>query len=299
MMQTKSVFFKIICLFILTACQSLPDHFEASKLGTIERDVTYCIMDNEALKMDINYPLTKQQKWPVVIHIHGGGWTNGTKGFSDMANTEILSKSGIMSVAVEYRLAPKYKFPAMIEDVKCAVRYLRAHAAEYNIDPSRFGVIGGSAGGHLAALLGLTDATAGFDVGEYLAYPSNVQAVVDMYGSSNIAPPYTTHLFFDTMNVFGISNENDPIFIRSSPIHYVSPDSPPFLLIHGERDTTIPLFQSSLLFEKMQNEGISVELIVVKNAGHNLLHRGNKGEITPSIEQIKKEIFYFFTKSLK
>ena len=298
-MRTKFIFLRILCLFILTACQSLPDNFDKSKLGTIERDITYCVMDNEALKMDILYPTTEQQKWPVVIHIHGGGWVSGTKEFYSIADAELLSKFGIMSVAVEYRLAPEYKFPAMIEDVKCAVRYLRSHAAEYNIDPSRFGAIGGSAGGHLAALLGLTDETAGFDVGEYLAYPSNIQAVVDMFGSSNVEPPYTMNLFFDPMEVFGTSDENDPIFINSSPTHYVSSDSPPFLLIHGERDPTIPPFQSRLLFEKLQKEGVSVDLIIVQNAGHNLLHRGNKGEITPSIEQIKKEIFHFFIKSLK
>lgn len=289
-----------MCIFILTACQVLPDGFDPAKLGQVERDVTYCTVDNVNLKMDIYYPVTKEEKWPVIIHIHGGGFTTGNKGVFQMADAATLGESGFMTVAVEYRLAPEYKFPAMIEDVKCAIRYLRAHASEYNIDSDRFGAIGGSAGGHLAALLGLTDATAGFDVGEYLDYPSNVQAVVDLYGSSNVMPPYTTHLYFEPLVVFGVSDENNPIFVRASPINYVSSSSPPFLLIHGDKDTTVPPQQSILLYEKMKIAGTPVTLITVKNAGHNLQPRG-KGEIKidPSHEKLKKEVLHFFTKYLK
>jgi acetyl esterase/lipase len=298
-MRFSSRILAILYAFLITACQSLPENFDASKLGTTERDVTYCVMDGVALKMDVYYPVTRQEKWPVIMHIHGGGFTTGSKGVSSIADAATLGKSGFLTVAVEYRLAPKYKFPAMIEDVKCAVRYLRAHAAEYNIDAERFGAIGGSAGGHLAALLGLTDSTAGFDVGEYLEYPSNVQAVVDMYGSSDVMPPYTTHLYFEPKVVFDITDVNDPIFVRASPVSYVSANSPPFLIIHGERDTTVPPLQSTLLYEKMKSAGAPVEIIMVKNAGHNLKHRGNKEGLNPPIEELQEDVLRFFSRYLK
>ena len=133
-MRAKSILPAVLYLFIITACQSLPANFDAAKFGKVERDITYCIMQGVELKMDMYYPTARQKQWPVVVHIHGGGWTSGTKGLDSMIDVNGLSKVGILLVSAEYRLAPEYKFPAMIEDVKCAVRYLRPHAAKYNID---------------------------------------------------------------------------------------------------------------------------------------------------------------------
>ncbi|MEY2820121.1 MAG: Carboxylesterase NlhH [Chloroflexota bacterium] len=129
--------------------------FDSSKLGTVEKDTTYCTVDGVELKMDVYYPSQNNGRFPVTMYVHGGGWSSGDKAQGAGA-IEIpeLQKAGFLVVSVNYRLAPEYVFPAMIEDVKCAVRSLRAHAEEYNLDPNRIGVWGGSAGGHLVALLG-------------------------------------------------------------------------------------------------------------------------------------------------
>lgn len=289
----------MLCFFFfsLTACQSLPQTFEASKLGTIERDVTYCTMDGFALKMDIYYPVTKEQQWPMIMYVHSGGWTSGTKNVG-LINRHAFQEAGFLLVSVEYRLAPDYKFPAMIEDVKCAVRFLRAHADEYNIDPERFGVIGLSAGGNLASLLGVTDQTAGFEVGEYLQYSSRVQAVVDVCGIADLTPPFTKTLFFDRKEVFGTFDDRDPIFAKASPVRYVTPDDPPFLIFHGEFDTTVPPKQSVRLFNHLKAEGVEAELIMVKNADHSFVSV-NKDPISPSLEEIGSRILRFFKQKLK
>ncbi len=122
--------------------------FDSSELGATERDITYCTMDGVELKMDIYYPASNESRWPVTMYVHGGGWSKGDKADGAGAiEIPALQSAGFLAAAVNYRLAPKYPFPAMIEDVKCAVRYLRAHADQYNLDPDRIGAWGGSAGG--------------------------------------------------------------------------------------------------------------------------------------------------------
>ena len=291
--QHLIVFFSLL---VLTACQisseSLPPEFDKTKIGTTESDVTYCTMSGVPLKMDIYYPSTIQRQWPLVLYVHGGGWGAGDKKGIGFIDIDALQKAGILTVSVDYRLAPQYKFPAMIEDVKCAVRYLRAHAEKYNIDPERFAAIGGSAGGHLVALLGVTDKAAGFDVGEYADYSSRVQAVVSISGLADLAQPFTMQLFFDRMFVFGVNDPYDPIFSRASPVNYITPDDPPFLLVHGELDTTVPIKQSVILYRHLQRAGIYTDLVTVKNADHIFLPVG-KGPIEPTTEEINSMIMSF------
>jgi acetyl esterase/lipase len=289
----------ILGLLGITACQSLPENFDVKKLGTVEQGVEYCTMGEAVLKMDIYYPTTKEPQWPMVMYVHPGGWNTGdTSVDTTLVDVRAFQKAGFLFTSVDYRLAPAYKFPAMIEDVKCAVRFLRAHAAKYNIDPERFGAIGPSAGGHLVSLLGVTDHTAGFDVGEYLDYSSRVQAVVDMYGVTDLTPPFTKTLFFDRMEVFGTFDDRDPIFQIASPVSYITSDDPPFLIFQGEFDTTVPPKQSTRLFNHLQAEEVEAELVMVKNAGHGFLPV-DENPIRPSLAEIKKETLRFFKKKLK
>ncbi len=146
----------------------------------IERDVTYCTTDGIVLKMDLYLPSRSTTKpAPVAVNIHGGSWSFGDKTKSEnQPEIDELVARGYMVAAVNYRLAPAYKFPAQIEDVKCAIRFLRAHAADYALDPKHIGAFGCSAGGHLAAMLGVTDASDGFERGAYLDQSSRVHAVV-------------------------------------------------------------------------------------------------------------------------
>jgi acetyl esterase/lipase len=268
------------------------NEFDSSKLGTVERDITYCTMDGVALKMDVYYPSENNGRFAVTMYVHGGGWSSGDKA-QGAGTVEIpgLQKAGFLVVSVNYRLAPEYKFPAMIEDVKCAVRSLRAHADEYNLDPNRIGVWGGSAGGHLVNLLGATDESAGFDVGEYLEYSSRVQAVVDMFGPADLTVSFNGG-YESASRVFG-----DFDAALASPVTYVTSDDPPFLMLHGEKDEVVPIEQSEILLAALQAAGVPAELVRVTNAGHSFKPDG--GDISPSRREIAQLIVKFFEDTLK
>jgi acetyl esterase/lipase len=263
-----------------------------------ERDVTYCTLDGVELKMDIYRPQRSAAPTPALLYVHGGGWTGGDKrsgeGIRDIP--ELLAR-GYLVAAVNYRLAPRYKFPAMIEDVKCAVRFLRANAERFSINPEKIGAWGGSAGGHLVALLGTADATAGWDVGQYLEQSSRVQAVVDMYGPTDLT------VLFEGANprlmeqVFGTSDRNSETLQKASPVNWVSSDDPPFLILHGERDPLVPVSQSQIFYEKLRAAGVPATFVIVKNAGHGFAPLG--GPISPSRQELTKMIGDFFDQYLK
>lgn len=266
--------------------------FDSSKLGSLESDITYCTMDGVALKMDVYYPSENTGHFPVTMYVHGGGWSSGNKAQGAGAmEIPALQAAGFLVVSVNYRLAPEYPFPAMIEDVKCAVRSLRAHAGEYNLDPNRIGVWGGSAGGHLVALLGTTDESAGFDVGEYLEYSSRVQAVVDMFGPADLTVQFEGG-YESASRVFG-----DFDAALASPVTYVTADDPPFLMLHGENDKLVPIEQSEILLAALQGAGVPAELIRVVNANHSFKPDG--GQISPSRREIAQLVVTFFEETLK
>ncbi len=256
-------------------------------------DVTYCTMDGVELKMDFYYPVSAGSRWPVTMYVHGGGWSKGDKS-EGAGSAEIppLINAGFLVVAANYRLAPEHPFPAMIEDLKCAVRYLRAHADEYNLDPDRIGVWGGSAGGHLANLLGTTDESAGFDVGEYLEYSSRVQAVVDMFGPADLTVPFEGG-YDGASRVF---NGFDAAL--ASPVTYVTSDDPPFLMLHGDSDKLVPIEQSQILLAALRAVGVTAELVVVTNAGHSFKPLEGM-TIRPSRMEIARLVVAFFEAQFK
>lgn len=161
--------------------------FTPSLLGKSQRDLTYCIVDGVELKMDVYYPPPPASgRFPAVVYIHGGQLIAGTKAAvmppASAINGPAYTAHGYVFVSLDYRLGPEYKLPTMIEDVKCAIRHLRARAAAYNINPDRIGVIGTSSGGYLVAMLGVADASAGFEgKGAFEGVSSRVQAVVAEY----------------------------------------------------------------------------------------------------------------------
>jgi acetyl esterase/lipase len=265
--------------------------FHPGKLGTVERDVTYCSPGGVPQRMDVYYPASAAGRWPALVFIHGGGWTGGDKaqGGPELA---ALRDAGFLVVSINYRLGPQYKFPAMIEDAKCAVRYLRAHAAVYNLDPERMGVWGSSAGGHLAALLGTADAAAGFDTGEFLEQSSRVQAVTVFFGPTDLTVPFPGG-YASKLEVFAPFDA-----ALASPVTYVTPDDPPFLLVHGDSDTLVPLSQSEILLARLGEAGVRAELIVVANAGHGLSPAGG-APVSPARPEIVQRVVDFFRKQLR
>lgn len=269
-----------------------------AKAGASYRDLTYCTPDGVPQKMDVTYPKTLGDKaLPVTVYIHGGGWTSGDKGNgAGTADMKELLARGYIVVSLDYRLAPKYKWPAQIVDVKCAIRHLRANAATYRLDPNRIGVWGGSAGGHLVSMLGVTDKRAGFDVGEYIDQSSRVQSVVDLFGPSDLPAMLTASAFVVGKNVFGATSRDDPILANASPVTYISSDDPPFLILQGDKDSTVPMEQSQILYNKLQAGGVTATLVIVKNAEHGFAPAG--GAINPSRAELTKMIADFFDKNL-
>jgi acetyl esterase/lipase len=276
-----------------------PTAIDPNKLGTVDRDVTYGTADGVALKMDVYYPEAAEGAVPAVIYVHGGAWIGGDKreGAGATEIPELISR-GYLVAAVNYRLAPEYKFPAQIEDVKCAVRFLRANAATYGIDPGHIGAWGRSAGGHLVALLGVTDVNAGFEgSGGYANQSSRVQAVVDMFGPTDLTAIFQGADPQLLQAVFGTTNRNSDTVKRASPVTWVSSDDPPFLILHGEKDTLVPPSQSKILYERLIAAGVPATLVIVENAGHGFAPAG--GTIDPSRTEITVLVADFFDQYLK
>ena len=241
------------------------------KLGTVESNVTYCTIRGWPVKMDIYYPKTANGQWPVAVIVHGGAWRWGDKATSaSLAIQPGLTASGFLVVSINYRIAPDFPWPSMIEDAKCAVRFLRAHAGDYNLDPNRIGAVGDSVGGQIVLLLGLTDRSVGWDVGEYLDYSSQVQAVVDFFGPTDLTDSSLYDLITESgQRAFYNINWNSPELIKASPITYVKKDAPPIFIAHGSLDLDVRLVQSQEFYDKMKALGAPIWLVVMKNGIHS------------------------------
>jgi acetyl esterase/lipase len=272
---------------------------EKDKSGTLERNITYGNVEDVSLKMDIYYPMKAFEKAPAVVYVHGGGWTKGDKagGAGKLDISELVSRNYLVA-AINYRLAPQHKFPAQIEDAKCAIRFLRANSEKYNIDNEHIGVWGGSAGGHLVALLGVADESAGFEgIGGYANQSSRVQAVVDLFGPSDLTKIFEGSNSRLLQKVFGTPDHDSEIARLASPVNYVSNDDPPFLILHGEEDKLVPLSQSQILYDKLNEAGVQAELVVVKNAAHGFAPAG--GQPIPSRPELTEMLADFFDEHLK
>jgi acetyl esterase/lipase len=239
------------------------------------RDLIYVEGGHERHKLDLYLPEKAGGPLPLIIWVHGGGWQNGSKdGCPPLRGGYI--ESGYAVASINYRLSGHAVFPAQIEDCKAAIRWLRAHSKEFGLDAKRFGVWGSSAGGHLVALLGTSGEVKEFDVGANLDQSSRVQAVCDYYGPTDLAvfvttPGYERHATADAPEaklIGGAVLENKAKAARVNPITYVSKDDPPFLIVHGDQDPTVPINQSQLLFEALKKTGVSAHFHTIHGAGH-------------------------------
>jgi acetyl esterase/lipase len=245
------------------------------------RGVTYSTVGNEKLKLDIAVP-AGEGPFPCVVMLHGGAWQGGSRtdfslGDKDKDGNrlpswiETAAAKGYVAAAVSYRLAPKHKFPAMIEDARGAVRWLRANAKEYKIDPDKFAAAGFSAGAHLSLLCGMCDKSAGFDVGEHLDQSGRVQCVINFFGPTDLSLYATSPGIVDgyIVPVFGKEAKTDAsILKKASPITYVGKDSPPTLILHGTIDVIVPIKHSENLLKALTDVGVATEMLTVPFAGH-------------------------------
>ncbi len=248
----------------------IPQSSNLFKSTEISRDIVYCYQDGIPQKLDF-YPskIKALGTSPLIVYIHGGGWMEGDKQNALYLSTiHLLRNEGFHVAAINYRLAPEFPFPAQIIDARCSIRFLRTMAIEFKINPERIGVFGDSAGGHLASLLGLTEKIREWDSAEFSDTSSNVQAVVDLYGPSDLSRLFEDDGSMIWPKVFQANDRSDPLLKAASPLTYVRPDAPPMLIIHGDRDTLVPIEQSYWLYEALKLKGAPVELLVIKNAGH-------------------------------
>lgn len=239
------------------------------------RDIPYVENGHARQKLDLYLPEKAVGPLPVILWVHGGGWQAGSKE-QCLAVRQGFTELGFAVASIGYRLSGDAVFPAQIEDCKAAVRWLRAHAKKYNLDPLHFGAWGSSAGGHLVALLGTSGEVKAFDVGAHLDHGSQVQAVCDFYGPTDLTafvktPGYESHARADAPEgklIGGAVLENPDKAARANPISYVGEGDPPFFIVHGDADRTVPLNQSQLLFAALKKTGISAHLHTLKGAGH-------------------------------
>lgn len=270
----------------------------------MEKDIAYIEGGDEAQKLDIYVPETPADKpLPLIVHIHGGGWRAGNK-FPCPVSATVLK--GYAVASVEYRFSQKAVFPAQIQDCQAAIRWLRAHAKQYHFDTDHLGAVGGSAGGHLSALVGTAGGKKAFPaIGGHLDESDRVQAVIDIYGPADFST--VVQQAADDKNVKNIFDFNTPSDPYSSligtklddkpkadavsPVHYVSKDSPPFLILHGTHDTLVPYAQSVQLEAALKAQSVPVWLQTLPGSGH-----GGPAFGKPAVIQLMQA---FFDKHLK
>jgi acetyl esterase/lipase len=258
---------------------------ESTAQGTFTsiRNIAYAGDELNSHKLDLHIPNGVAGPLPVVIWIHGGGWQSGDKNLNNNSFQLRYARNGYVVASLNYRLSGEAIYPAQIHDCKAAIRWLRANAAQYNLDTTRFGVWGSSAGGHLAALLGTTGDVADLEgtVGGNTQYSSRVQAVVDWYGP-------TDFLQMDSQALAqgcAASNHNSatsaesllvgcPIQTcpdaaqRANPLTFLTPDDPPFFIQHGTADCVVPMGQSQILQTVLQDQGHDSAFATLAGAGH-------------------------------
>jgi acetyl esterase/lipase len=259
-----------------------------------ETGIEYSNADDQHLQLDLVRPADGSGPFPAIVCIHGGGFRAGTReGYDDLCRR--LAARGYVAATITYRLAPQFKFPAAVYDCKAAVRWLRAHADQYHIDPQRIGATGGSAGGHLAQFLGVTGGVAQFEGnGGHADQSSRVQCVVNVYGPSDFTKSYGKSVdAAEVLPLFlgGNLEEARARHIQASPLYWVTPEAAPTLCIHGTEDAYVAHEQAEWIVERLQAAAVEAELLTIEGAGH-----GFQGA---DAERADAALFEFFGRHLQ
>jgi acetyl esterase/lipase len=257
--------------------------------------IRYC-NDQEAR---VTEPATLHGPAPVAVYVHGGSWVSGdydTGGFIIDRIGPALAARGFVVVSLNYRLGPRGHWPDQIVDVKCAIRYLRANAPHFHIDPAEVGAWGQSAGGHLVALLGTAGPSAGWDVGAYLGQSSSVQAVVDMAGPSDLLTmgdqgdaALVAESFISLLGRVP-SRQLGADLRKASPTTYVKKGDPPFLILDSNNDEIVYPEQSDELAWDLGLAGVPRQLVTVSDGGHEF---DTVGEVPPESAIITTVVDFF------
>jgi acetyl esterase/lipase len=268
----------------------------AFSVAPTQKDLPYESGTNPQV-LDLYVPTTGSGPFPVVINIHGGGFKLGDKGMLSEKTGKALLNAGYAVASINYRLSGEAKFPAAVQDVKAAVRFLRANAAKYNLNPDKIAVFGQSAGGNLAAMAGVTGDIADYDDASLgnSAVSSKVQAVIDWFGPTDFlqmdaqakaqgcSADNQTHndaSSFESAYI-GAAIQTVPDQVKkSNPITYISKNTPPFLIQKGDQDCTVPVENTKMLADALSAAKLDVQFTLLKNVGHG----DDMGATTPVFE---------------
>jgi acetyl esterase/lipase len=257
----------------------------------LDRDVTY-LPAGRAEKADLYRPARRpaRVRSPAVVVIHGGGWTSGDKAHQREVNIAVnLAREGFVALSINYALctAGKVTWPQNLYDCKTAVRWLRQNAERLQVDAEHIGVIGGSAGGHLAALVAVTGAADGLDpTGPYAEFSCRVQCAVDLYGPIDL-------LSYRDLPMFGKTRREAPELYRAaSPSTYVNRGNAPILILHGTADRSVDVEQSRRFAAALEKAGASHELVLVEGAPHTF-------DLQPRERDLRPLVLGFFSKQLR
>jgi acetyl esterase/lipase len=249
---------------------------ELSDLGTVKSEkVVYHKVGDLELTIDLYLPDEDAADRPAVVWIHGGAWRGGTP-TQFQPQSQSLASQGLVCASVRYRLSGEAKFPACLNDVKCAVRFLRSNADKYGIDPDRIAVGGGSAGGHLAAMVGTTP-------GKFEGDGPNP----DVSSRANLLILFNPALDLVAMGkhpavqgLLGTESPSEKQLAEASPIRQVSKDVPPTLILHGDQDRTVPYEQAVAFRDALAKKGVKAELFTAQGKSHGWFNRGEDLRIT-------------------
>jgi acetyl esterase/lipase len=271
----------VAALVLGVVCLNVSERSTASLLPgegyTVLSDIEYASAGGQSLRLDLYQPSGRTGNMPVVVFIHGGAFTSGDKSTAKKF-VPFLTAEGYAVASVNYRLSPGSMFPAQIHDVKGAVRFLRANAAKYHLDADNFAVMGTSAGGVLASLLGVSCGEAELEgnVGGNNNYSSCVQATIDCFGSyseENMNKVgFTDERKKHLEQLFGCDLEKEECIEKMRLMaaeNHITKDDSPFLILHGEQDTRVPLQNSIDFQKKLSAGGVPAELITDPDYGHS------------------------------
>jgi acetyl esterase/lipase len=295
----RSIFVALAILSVSVAShvvvQAAPAKVDVPESVIFETNIEYSRPDGESLSLDMARPKDAQGARPAIVCIHGGGFRAGNREHHDALCVK-LAERGYVAVTPTYRLAPKHQFPAAVHDVKAVVRWMRANASKYGIDPTRIGATGDSAGGHLALFLGLTGDVKKLDGtdGGNLDQSSAVKCVVDVYGPSDFTKSYGKSV--DAAEVLPLFLGGDlqtarHRHLQASPLYWVTPNAAPTLAIHGTDDKYVAFEQAEWLIDRLRAADVEAELLKLDGAGH-----GFKGD---DAKRAQEAMFAFFDKYLK
>jgi len=271
----KETFLTLIVLISIhkfTFAVELEEHLNLNYAGT----------DNTRQELDLVIPKVKNKtSLPLILFIHGGAWKGGDKRKSLPRVLPYARKGSYAVASIGYRLSSEAIWPAQIHDCKAAIRFLKANASEYNIDPNRIGIWGSSAGGHLVSMLGTSAGVEEMDgaIGEYTSTSTKIKCVVNFYGPTNfllmddhnLKPGTFSHnspQSPESLLIGGPIQENKDKVQTANPISYIDSYDSPILIVHGDKDTLVPFHQSEILHAALKKEQVETTMITVKGAGH-------------------------------